>query len=329
MNLTTLEGSRSPEPTPKWLETLPLVERAAFGHLGPNFVPTGMLALTPRLSRGSVFVTMFAALWLFVAANTEAQALPTEHDSTGESPGDGNLDDPCAVEGAVADRPWHDDRHWNSVALTAGLTSLSFRDEALSPLRHGGPTPELAITLDAFAEPRIDRFAISWARKVDGNWKWLYLDASWFYTRRVAQLRSWDFFVGYDWENSFGSRTYVDTLSWNAQSTFGLGVGARHVIFDRANALLFEARASTPLLGVIGRSGWGSTFQENGLSTRDLFVASPHNTLGGSFDVSLLWLRPTRGDLRIELESWMRQVNERHRLRDAGTSLSLSWYWRL
>lgn len=215
------------------------------------------------------------------------------------------------------------------IGAAGGIAHTQFRDQQLTPLRHGGWGPSAALHIDVLTPTRLDRTRFSYHYGASGGWSWHAGEIDTVWAPRVLGDGDDGIYVGLKHDSHFSFRLWSGG-SWQSAITFGAVVGARKAVLDRdGHRLWVEATLSTPLLGVVGRPGFAAQFQTNSLSIRDWMFSSLHNHIGVDGTGSLLWLRPSGSHLRLELRTVDDRIAVRHPVARSRSSLNVVAYWRL
>lgn len=217
----------------------------------------------------------------------------------------------------------------STLGLAVGLAQTQFRDQQVTPLRHGGIGPEFGLHLDVLTPERLDRTSLTYHFGSSGVWNWHSGEIDTVWAPRVLGDDRSSLYVGVKNDSAFALRI-GDNGTWQSNISFGAVVGARKALLERNDHRLWvEGTLSTPLIGVVGRPGFANPFQENSFSLRDWMFASVHNHQALDGSASLLWLRPSGSHLRLELRSLHQRISVRHPVTRARASVNLVAYWRI
>ncbi|MEO0606258.1 MAG: hypothetical protein AAF211_32820, partial [Myxococcota bacterium] len=161
------------------------------------------------------------------------------------------------------------------------------------------------------------------------GWRWNGVEIRTTLAPDVADVGDVTVRVGVDFEGGYAVRSWVDNLGWRAHVALGPAVGLAWRVHEGERARwTTELVASTPLVGMVGRPGWGGPTQ-GGRFLDDYTVASLNRLRGGRALVSLLLQREGRASIRFQAELSGRVVPWRHRLAEVSHVLTTLLYWRL
>lgn len=215
------------------------------------------------------------------------------------------------------------------LGVSVGVLGTQFRDQQLTPLRHGGIGPAFGLDLTVLTPKRLDRLDVTYHFGSGEGWRWISLELDSMLAPRVLGSGNDGVYFGFKHDTGFALRWWGDG-TWQSNITFGVVLGARAELLDRGGHRLWaEATVSTPLIGVVGRPGFAAPFQNDSMSLRDWMFASLHNHVALDTTASLLWLRPSGSHLRLELRTLDQRISVRHPVARSRTSAHLFATWRL